>query len=86
MSRADCAAVAAAVTLAPYFAPPNPGVALQDGLEGTDRPFGANIGNRTRPVERTRKARKVKRDCALSSPACSVLTIAVRSGLPGAGV
>jgi len=65
MARADFAAVAAAIALAPYFAPSSLAVALQDGLESADRPCTANIGNRTRAAERTRNARKVKRDCPL---------------------
>lgn len=86
MPRADFAAVTATIALAPYFAPSSLAVALQDGLEGADWPCAANIGNRTWASRKDANARKVKRDCALSSPAWSVLTIAVRSWLPGAGV
>lgn len=47
MPCADVAAVAAALALAPNLAPSSPAVAFQDGLEGTDRSIGTNIGNRT---------------------------------------
>ena len=83
MPRADFAAVTAAIALAPYFAPSSLTVALQNGLEGTDRPFGANIGNR--PWACRKDAKRAERETRLRAIVARVKGPDDRCALGAAG-